>query len=189
MILERNNIRAIDIDHKSMLKYDSSKKLSDLSDIVDDLLNFLNLPSDYPWVIETPTKGFHVIVRADDLPYTLNKKHDFRYQEKKLKALLPNKKIKKLYPSFGHFEMRWRYHLTLPPSINEKGISYNFTGKVPSDLPQKIYTNSLLKFLKEYCFDVNNKTQGYNLFLNNYHKNHPYIDFNTVYFKNKTTCY
>ena len=46
--------------------------------------------------------------------------------------------------------------------LEDKKLSFKDT-----DLPQKIYTNSLLKFLKEYCFDVNNKTQGYNLFLNN----------------------
>ena len=44
MVLERDNIRAIDIDHKSILKYDSNQKLSNLRNIIDDFLISVNLP-------------------------------------------------------------------------------------------------------------------------------------------------
>ena len=72
MVLERDNIRAIDIDHKSILKYDSDQRLSNLRNIIDDFLISVNLPTDYPWVVETPTKGFHIIIQTNDLPYSLN---------------------------------------------------------------------------------------------------------------------
>lgn len=183
MVLERDNIRAIDIDHKSILKYDSNQKLSNLRNIIDDFLNSLNLPSDYPWVVETPTKGFHIIIRTNDLPYKLNINSTSKFKEKQLKAFLPNRKTQMAYPSFSHFEMRWRYHLTLPPSISKDGKQYNFINGTPDCLPQEIRIEDVLFFIEKYCFDnvIERKVKGYNLFLDDYHKNHPHIDFKSIY--------
>ena len=183
MVLERDNIRAIDIDHKSILKYDSNQKLSNLRNIIDDFLISVNLPTDYPWVVETPTKGFHIIIQTNDLPYSLNINPNSKYKEKQLKAFLPNRKIQKAYPSFGHFEMRWRYHLTLPPSISKDGNQYNFINGTPNCLPQEIKIEDVLFFIEKYCFDkdIERKVNGYNLFLDDYHKNHPHIDFKSIY--------
>ena len=183
MVLERDNIRAIDIDHKSILKYDSNQKLSNLRNIIDDFLISVNLPTDYPWVVETPTKGFHIIIQTNDLPYSLNINPNSKYKEKQLKAFLPNRKIQKAYPSFGHFEMRWRYHLTLPPSISKDGNQYNFINGTPNCLPQEIKIDDVLFFIEKYCFDkdIERKVNGYNLFLDDYHKNHPHIDFKSIY--------
>lgn len=181
MVLERDDIRAIDIDHKSILKYDSNQKLSNLRNIIDDFLNILNLPSDYPWVVETPTKGFHVIIRTNDLPYKLNERPNNKYKEKQLKAFIPNRKYQNLYPSLGHFEMRWRYHLTIPPSIDKYGRQYNFKNGIPKCLPNKIKIEDLLCSIEKYCLDKENDINGYNLFLENYHKNHINLDFKSIY--------
>lgn len=183
MVLERDNIRAIDIDHKSILKYDSNQKLSNLRNIIDDFLISVNLPTDYPWVVETPTKGFHIIIQTNDLPYSLNINPNSKYKEKQLKAFLPNRKIQKAYPSFGHFEMRWRYHLTLPPSISKDGNQYNFINGTPNCLPQEIKIEDVLCFVEKYCLDkdIDRKVNGYNLFLDDYHKKHVFLDFNSIY--------
>ncbi len=183
MVLERDNIRAIDIDHKSILKYDSDQKLSNLRNIIDDFLISVNLPTDYPWVVETPTKGFHIIIQTNDLPYSLNINPKSEYKEKQLKAFLPNRKIQKAYPSFGHFEMRWRYHLTLPPSVSKDGNQYNFINGTPNCLPQEIKIDDVLFFIEKYCFDkdIERKVNGYNLFLDDYHKKHIFLDFNSIY--------
>lgn len=183
MVLERDNIRAIDIDHKSILKYDSDQKLSNLRNIIDDFLISVNLPTDYPWVVETPTKGFHIIIQTNDLPYSLNINPNSEYKEKQLKAFLPNRKIQKAYPSFGHFEMRWRYHLTLPPSVSKDGNQYNFINGTPNCLPQEIKIDDVLFFIEKYCFDkdIERKVNGYNLFLDDYHKKHIFLDFNSIY--------
>jgi len=183
MVLERDNIRAIDIDHKSILKYDSNQELSNLGNIVDDFLNSVNLPSDYPWVVETPTKGFHIIIRTNDLPYKLNINPTSKFKEKQLKAFLPNRKIQKAYPTFGHFEMRWRYHLTLPPSISKDGNRYNFINGTPNCLPQEIKIEDVMCFVEKSCLDkdIDRKVNGYNLFLDDYHKKHIFLDFNSIY--------
>jgi len=183
MVLERDNIRAIDIDHKSILKYDSNQKLSNLRNIIDDFLISVNLPADYPWVVETPTKGFHIIIQTNDLPYNLSINPNSKYKEKQLKAFLPNRKNQKVYPSFGHFEMRWRYHLTLPPSISKDGNQYNFINGTPNCLPQEIKIEDVLCFVEKYCLekDIDRKVNGYNLFLDDYHKNHIFLDFNSIY--------
>ena len=181
MVLERDNIRAIDIDHKSILKYDSNQRLSNLRNLIDDFLNSLNLPSDYPWVVETPTKGFHIIIRTNDLPYKLNINPTSKFKERQLKAFLPNRRTQMAYPSFSHFEMRWRYHLTLPPSISKDGKQYNFINGTPNCLPQEIKIEDVLCIVEKYCLDKDRKVNGYNLFLDDYHKKHPHIDFNSIY--------
>ena len=183
MVLERDNIRAIDIDHKSILKYDSNQRLSNLTNIIDDFLISVNLPTDYPWVVETPTKGFHIIIQTNDLPYKLNVIPHSKYKERQLLAFLPNRKIQKAYPSFGHFEMRWRYHLTLPPSISKDGNRYNFINGTPNCLPQEIKIEDVMCFVEKYCLDkdIDRKVNGYNLFLDDYHKKHIFLDFNSIY--------
>ena len=79
--------------------------------------------------------------------------------------------------------MRWRYHLTLPPSISKDGNQYNFINGTPNCLPQEIKIDDVLFFIEKYCFDkdIERKVNGYNLFLDDYHKNHPHIDFKSIY--------
>jgi len=186
MVLGRNKLRAIDIDHLSKYKTDNKKLLTDLRPIVDDFLISVNLPIDYPWIVETPTKGFHIIIKTDDLPFKVNINPLSPYGENKTKAFKPSRDTLKKYPTFGHFEMRWNLHLVLPPSINKEKIKYSYVNKVPQKEPAHIELKKVLGFIDKYCFDKNleKKSSGYNLFLDDYHRNHPYIDFSPIIEKN-----
>ena len=183
MVLGRNQIRAIDIDHLSKYKLNKEKTLTDLRPIVNKFLKSVNLPIDYPWVVETPTKGFHIIIKTENLPFKVDINPISNYGENKTKAFKPNRDTLKKYPTLGHFEMRWDLHLVLPPSTNKEKIKYCFVNKIPEKSPSIIELNKVLKFIYKYCFDNNlkEKTKGYNLFLDNYHRNHPYIDFSPIH--------
>ena len=56
MVLGRNNIRAIDVDHLSILKKDNTKSLSNLKPIIEEFLVDAKLPPNYPWVVQTPPR-------------------------------------------------------------------------------------------------------------------------------------
>jgi hypothetical protein len=182
MVLGRNNIRVIDVDHLSILKKDSTKSLSNLKPIIDEFLVDANLPSNYPWVVQTPSKGYHIIIKTEDLPFKVAVNPLSHYGENKTKAFKLNKENQKKYPSFGHFELRWNLHLTLPPSINKENVKYKFVNGIPEEEPTKINIKSILNFIEKFCFDKDLKKNknGYNLFLDDYHINHPYIDFSAI---------
>lgn len=182
MVLGRNSIRAIDVDHLSKLKKDPRKKLSNLKPIIEDFLFSVNLPSDYQWVVQTPSKGYHIIIKTQDLPFKTEICPLSIYGEKKTKAFKLDKENQKKYPSFGHFDLRWDLHLTLPPSINKENKKYIFINGTPQNEPSKVKLKSVLSFIKKYCLDEDliKNVKGYNLFLDDYHREHPYTDFNTI---------
>ena len=182
MVLGRNNIRALDIDHLSKLKKDPTKSLSNLRPIIDEFLVDANLPSDYPWVVQTPSKGYHIIIKTEGLPFKAAVNPISPYGENKTKAFKLNKVNQKKYPSFGHFDLRWNLHLTLPPSISKENKKYIFINGIPKKEPSGVGVKTILNFIEKYCYDkdlIKNKN-GYNLFLDDYHSGHPYTDFSTI---------
>ena len=95
MILGRNNIRALDVDHLSKLKKYSTQTLSNLKPIIDEFLVDAKLPVNYPWVVQTPSKGYHIIIKTQDLPFKTAISPLSPYGEKKTKAFkLNNKNMK-----------------------------------------------------------------------------------------------
>ena len=186
MILGRNNIRALDVDHLSKLKKYSTQNLSNLKPIIDEFLVDAKLPVNYPWVVQTPSKGYHIIIKTQDLPFKTAISPLSLYGEKKTKAFKLNNKNQKKYPSFGHFDLRWDLHLTLPPSISKENKKYIFINGIPESEPSEVKLEKVLSFIKKYCLDEDliKNIKGYNLFLDDYHSQHPYTDFSTIIEKN-----
>lgn len=182
MILGRNNIRALDVDHLSKLKKYSTQNLSNLKPIIDEFLVDAKLPVNYPWVVQTPSKGYHIIIKTQDLPFKTAISPLSLYGEKKTKAFKLNNKNQKKYPSFGHFDLRWDLHLTLPPSISKENKKYIFINGIPESEPSEVKLEKVLSFIEKYCLDEDliKNIEGYNLFLDDYHSQHPYTDFSTI---------
>lgn len=183
MVLGREDIRAIDIDHSTLLKNNSNCELSDLSPIINDFLMITGLPKNYAWVVQTPSKGYHVIIKTSDLPFNVDVNPLSSIGENKTKGFVPNKSSKRRFPSLGHFDMRWNLHLTLPPSIDEKGRYYRFVNGSPTNGPYRVEIKSVMTFLKKYCLQegVNKNESGYNLVVDDYYRNHIYTDFKTIF--------
>tara|TARA_B100000768_G_scaffold17769_1_gene16208 strand:+ start:1291 stop:2040 length:750 start_codon:yes stop_codon:yes gene_type:complete len=182
MVLGRNNIRAIDVDHLSILKKDNTKSLSNLKPIIEEFLVAAKLPPNYPWVVQTPSKGYHIIIKTEDLPFKVAANPLSQHGENKTKAFKLNKVNQKKYPSFGHFDLRWNLHLTLPPSVNKENKKYIFINGIPKEAPAEISMIPILNFIEKFCLDKDLKKnkKGYNLFLDDYHLSHPYTDFSTI---------
>ena len=59
-----NGYRALDIDD-----IDCSAFEFDESTVIHRILQLLNLPVNYPWIIKSGSgKGYHIIIRTDELP-------------------------------------------------------------------------------------------------------------------------
>ena len=139
-------------------------------------------------VIKTPSNGFHIIFYCDDHKYNVSLNPISEFKEKKIKAFKPNKDTLDLFPYLGHFELRWDLHLVLPPSKDREGNKYIFnnTRSFPLGKPKKIELDNLYKLIREKCYDVDLKSnrKGYNLFLDEYHRKHNYIDYSEILIKN-----
>jgi hypothetical protein len=181
-VLGFGRLRCIDIDFKSDMKISGESQNLDMFPLVSEILTILNLPSDYKWVVQTPSKGFHVIFYSDN--------HDFitvinpvsKQKESKTKAIKPNQHTLSKYPWFGHFELRWNYHLVLPPSIGENGNYYSFRFGIPNEIPSNISIDKINSMIRIFCLDEYQGNKGFNLRLEDYHLNHQYIDYNPVLF-------
>lgn len=132
-ILGFNNLRALDIDG-----------CDDLN-IINDFLQILNLPLDYPWVtISGSKKGFHIIF------YCLAKDFTSTFI-----AFKPNNKNQ---DKFHHIEVKWKGHLVLPPSLHPSSQHYEFRNSVlPQTEPSTIELLLVENLITKYC--SNRKTQ------------------------------
>ena len=182
MVLGRGNIRAIDIDHSTTLKNQEFAMLSDLKPMIFDLLDMMKLPPNYPWVVQTPSKGYHILIEADELPYEVSFNPLSPFNERKTKGFAPNSFTKRLFPTFGHFDMRWNLHLTLPPSKDQANRSYEFVNEIPDSKIQKVGLKDIQSFLNKYClqYDLELKKSGYNFNVDSYYENHPFTDFHSI---------
>ena len=187
-VLGFNKLRALDVDFLSKYKLNGESKKIDIYPLIIEILNLLNLPKDYEWVVRTPSNGFHIIFYCENHNYEvpINPISDFK--EKKTKAFKPNSTTLKKFPHLGHFELRWDLHLVLPPSIDKEGNEYIFINStsLPLDKPKKIEIDNLYTLIREKCYDVDleSNRRGYNLFLDEYHRKHNYIDYSEILIKN-----
>ena len=181
-VLGFNKLRALDIDFLSKYKLNGESKKIDIYPLIIEILNHLHLPKDYEWVVKTPSNGYHIIFYCENHEYEvpINPISDFK--EKKTKAFKPNRITLERFPHLGRFELRWDLHLVLPPSENEYGDKYSFLNstKIPNSKPNFILIDNLYELIKEKCFEIDCDKKGYNLFLDEYHKNHSYIDYNEI---------
>jgi hypothetical protein len=187
-VLGFNDLRALDIDViKSMKNYNIKPEADKVLQLLTEILRSLKLPNNYSWVTITPSGGMHIIFFSDE--------HDFKsqktsagntHQEKMTRGLIPNSKVKKLYPFLDNFELRWDYHLNLPPSINEYGEQYKFAFARPMNTPRRVESQKLKKLFKAMCFEAateNSPISGYNLSPSKYHAGHGHVDYTAIYRK------
>lgn len=183
-VLGYNKLRALDLDLKSELKLNGTYRFYDLSNLMSETLKILRLPMNYEWVVRTPSNGYHIIFYSENHKFKTEFNPVSIFNEKKTKAFKPNQNTSLNYKSFGHYELRWNLHLVLPPSINENNIRYHFefADQFPLKPPLSINLNDLYKLIQIKCldYDLKTKRKGYNLFLNDYHKSHNYIDYNEI---------
>ena len=181
-VLGFNKLRALDIDFLSKYKLNGESKKIDIYPLINEILNHLNLPKDYEWVVKTPSNGYHIIFYCENHEYEVPLNPVSEFKENKTKAFKPNRITLERFPHLGHFELRWDLHLVLPPSENEYGVRYSFLNstKIPNSKPNFILIDDLNELIKEKCFEIDCDRKGYNLFLDDYHKNHFYIDYGEI---------
>ena len=181
-VLGFNKLRALDVDFLSKYKLNGESKKIDIYPLIIEILNLLNLPKDYEWVVRTPSNGFHIIFYCENHKFEVPVNPISDFKEKKTKAFKPNRTTLKRYPHLGHFELRWDLHLVLPPSENELREKYSFLNsrKIPNSKPNRILIDDLYELIKEKCFETDYNRKGYNLFLDEYHQNHSYIDYSEI---------
>jgi replicative DNA helicase len=95
--------------------------------VLQELLDFLWLPSDYPWAVRTG-HGFQVWVRCPDLEADAGV-------------------LKAPYEGTDHLELRWNEcYSVVPPSRHPSGKHYTFlyAQGVPSELPAEVAAEDLL---------------------------------------------
>lgn len=120
-------------------------------EILDKLLEDLELPNKYPWVVQSGSgEGFHISIRVS-ASATSSTGSEFRLNEK-----LGDKAVYKLPMRkegyCKHIELRWKNCQTVfPPSRHESGGVYNFYYVEPKELPIYIDLDKLLEVLEKYC--------------------------------------
>lgn len=126
-ILGESEIRCIDIDGVT----DSS--------VIGEILSIMELPKNYEWVVQTGT-GYHIFIKTDF--------HQYPLQPGQVKAFYPNNKFA---GKFKTLELRWKYHVVLPPSTHPNYKRYAFVDSLPSKLPVQLDLNLVYKTLREVC--------------------------------------
>ena len=153
--LGHNRIRAIDVDgvdfHCEIISIDEygNQYFDIIGGILEEVLEKLGLPKDYPWVVQTgSSRGFHVLIEVDDieddfssLGFSPNSQHCYEWN-------FPT-------PYFKRMELIWKNHLVLPPSISFSGNEYKFRhDKLPSAPPSKVSLTEVNNMINDICGQV-----------------------------------
>ncbi len=118
-------------------------------EILDKLLEDLQLPTKYPWVVQSGSgEGFHISIRSL-IPTIPEGRGVFE-------KLGGEKSVHKLQMKregyCKHIELRWKECQTVfPPSRHESGGVYNFYYSEPKELPVYVELEKLLNVLEKYC--------------------------------------
>lgn len=147
LVLGFNQYRAIDVDgvHTFSLKCLYGDNGFDV--FINQFLEMLGLPSDYPWVIYSGSgNGFHIIFKAEDIEDDID---SLSFQ--------PNNNYDSGYGDglFSRIELRWCDHLILPPSLHASANKYKFRNKVlPSCYPSTLSIEKLDNMIVHYCGEL-----------------------------------
>ena len=125
-----NNIRCIDIDG-----------VRDFG-IIEEILQTLNLPSDYEWVFLTGSgSGIHIYINTEQ--------HHFVINNGQTKGFYPSRHFK---DKFKILELRWKYHCVLPPSLHKSYNYYKFHNGIPKN-PRKAVSLWRVEYSINYFCD------------------------------------
>lgn len=134
-IMGINDLRSFDLD-----------KVEDIK-IVKFLLEELDLPEDYEWVVQSGSgEGFHIYFRTSNPdPYPTGE-GIFSNQKAVYKFKMKQSGFCK------HIELRWmNCQNALPPSNHESGGIYDFKNIEPSILPKYVDIENVIMSLEKYC--------------------------------------
>lgn len=109
----------IDIDSRS--KNDATQQPVPRS-VAIAFLTALNLPEDYPWLVQSPTGGWHIYTIVDSLD-------------------IDKGKLDRLHthPAVDHVELRYKGHYTaLPGSLHPNGKLYTWANAQPTETPTHV---------------------------------------------------
>ena len=110
-VIGYNGLRALDFDDVYFLN-PNHRNLEIFGLYVNKVLDLLNLPSDYQWVVKSGSGcGFHIIFKTKEIS-------DLGCDSV---GFVPSEKSIKECGRFARMELRWKDHLVLPPS---KSIGY-----------------------------------------------------------------
>jgi len=124
----RNNIFVIDIDGCQS------------ENLVNKILNDLNLPSNYQWIVRSGSRnGFHIYYQGEKLK-------DFA-EEDVVTTFPPNKTYEGY---FEKMEFLWYTHVILPPSIHGSARRYEFANNMPFQQPAFIDNEVIYKVINKY---------------------------------------
>jgi len=96
--------------------------------VVEEFLSALGLPTDYAWLVASPTGGWHIYVIVDTLD-------------------IDKGKLDRLHshPSIDHVELRYTGHYTaLPGSLHPNGKLYEWANAEPTSTPAHVDGSILL---------------------------------------------
>lgn len=154
VILGYNLYRALQIDITSD---ESSGKIypkQGIDCVIDEMLDMLDLPQDYPWVIRSGSR-LHIIFRCEDSQATSNI-DTISYIPNKIYTELYGNKIYKI-------ELQWNAHLVLPPSIDMRGNYYRFrNGNLPTSPTNNVNLNRIESLIYKYCSEIQYRKLTYN---------------------------
>ena len=116
--------------------------------ILTKILDYLNLPADYKWIVKTKT-GYHIWIKMRDK----NKVFGFIGKGFAYKKFYPKEKN-----LIKHIELRiMNCYAVLPPSEHPKGGVYEFLNGEPENEPDGIESDNIIYMLKELFSIVNNE--------------------------------
>jgi len=118
-------------------------------EILDKLLEDLELPNKYPWVVQSGSgEGFHISIRSPSptLPEGKGVLDRLGGDKAVYKLQMKEKGFCK------HIELRWKNCQTVfPPSRHESGGVYSFYYEEPKELPVYVDAEKLITVLEKYC--------------------------------------
>lgn len=120
----------VNIDIDALAKVDSSVPPVPRS-VAERFLHALGLPMAYPWLVASPTGGWHIYVRVESLTLEGDKG--------RLDQSMPSE------ATVDHVELRYKGHYTaLPGSAHPNGGTYAFANAQPDDAPDWVDGAALL---------------------------------------------
>ena len=144
LILGYNHYRALDIDISSIFISEILYPDEGLNGFINEILELLHLPLDYPWVVRSGNGyGFHIIFKSEDNTATRN-----------IDSLSfePKDEYCEHCNLFDRMELRWCDHLVLPPSIHASGLQYRFrNGILPTIIPSNVTLAELDSVINKFC--------------------------------------
>jgi len=114
--------------------------------ILDKILDNLNLPRDYEWIVKTKT-GYHIWVIVQNIEVVFN----FIGRKFAYKKFFPKER-----GLLEHTELRIeKCYTVLPPSKHPRGGRYNFIFKEPENYPTEVVADNIVCMLGDLFNSVN----------------------------------